>query len=93
MTDPNSLESPEYLEYSKIGAGYESAFRRGDRDTVISVLDAQIRHLESLPYSLKMWRHPGHPWVDVGTMLALAYQRRERLNQTNLAGDSWPYRR
>lgn len=93
MTDPNSLESPEYREYSKIGAGYESAFRRGDRDTVIAILDRKIAHLERLPQGLKMWRHPGHPWVDVGTMLALTRQTRERFNQTNLAGDRWPYRR
>lgn len=92
MTDPNSLESPEYLEYSKIGAGYESAFRRGDRDALISMLDTQIRYLESLPYSLKMWRAPCGIWVEVGTVLALARQRRERFNQTNAAGDCWPYR-
>lgn len=85
-------DAPEMIHYRQLGAGYEDAFRRGDRDALISMLDTQIRYLESLPYSLKMWRTPSGLWVEVGTVLALAYQRRERFNQSNAAGDCWPYR-
>ena len=85
-------DAPEMVHYRQLGAGYEAAFRRGDRDALISMLDTQIRYLESLPYSLKMWRAPCGIWVEVGTVLALAHQRRERFNQTNAAGDRWPWR-
>ena len=85
-------DAPEMVHYRQLGAGYEAAFIRGDRDALISMLDTQIRYLESLPYSLKMWRAPCGIWVEVGTVLALAYQRRERFNQTNAAGDRWPWR-
>lgn len=85
-------DAPEMVHYRQLGAGYEAAFRRGDRDALISMLDTQIRYLESLPYSLKMWRAPCGIWVEVGTVLALAHQRRERFKQTNAAGDRWPWR-
>ena len=85
-------DAPEMIHYRQLGAGYEDAFRRGDRDALISMLDTQIRYLESLPYSLKMWRTPSGLWVDAGTVLALARQRRERFNQSNAAGDCWPWR-
>ena len=85
-------DAPEMIHYRQLGAGYEEAFRRGDRAALISMLDTQIRYLERLPGSLNMWRTPSGLWVDVVTVLALARQRRERFNQTNAAGDCWPYR-
>lgn len=85
-------DAPEMVHYRQLGAGYEDAFRRGDRAALISMLDNQIAYLERLPGSLNMWRTPCGLWVDVITVLALARQRRERFNQTNAAGDCWPYR-
>ena len=85
-------DAPEMIHYRQLGAGYEDAFRRGDRDALISMLDTQIAYLERLPGSLKMWRTPSGLWVDVITVLDLARQRRERFNQSNAAGDCWPYR-
>lgn len=85
-------DAPEMIHYRQLGAGYEDAFRRGDRAALISMLDNQIRYLEGLPGSLKMWRAPCGLWVDVVTVLALARQRRERFNHTNAAGDCWPWR-
>lgn len=87
-------DAPEMVHYRQLGAGYQDAFRRGDRAALISMLDSQIRYLETLPHSLKMWFSPSSGlWVDAGTVLALARQRRERLNHTNAAGDCWPWRR
>lgn len=84
-------EAPEMAEFNRIKAGYDSAFHRGDRQAVIAIVDNEIRYLESLPQGLNMWRNPGGVWVDVGTMLALARQRRERFNvQHN--GNRWPWR-
>ena len=85
-------DAPEMIHYRQLGAGYEDAFRRGDRAALISMLDNQIASLERLPGSLNMWRTPSGLWVDVITVLALARQRRERFNQSNAAGDCWPYR-
>ena len=85
-------DAPEMIHYRQLGAGYEDAFRRGDRAALISMLDNQIAYLERLPGSLNMWRTPSGLWVDVITVLALARQRRERFNQSNAAGDCWPYR-
>jgi len=85
-------DAPEMAHYNQLGEGYQAAFNRGDRDALISMLDTQIRYLETLPYSLKMWRTPSGLWVEVGTVLALARQRRERFNQKNAAGDCWPWR-
>lgn len=85
-------DSPEMAHYVALGAGYQSAFARGDRATLVEILDAQISYLEGLSPSLPMWRKPGGIWVDVATVLALARQRRERFNVTNAAGGSWPYR-
>lgn len=86
-------DAPEMIHYRQLGAGYQDAFRRGDRAALISMLDNQIRYLETLRHSLKMWFSPSSGlWVDAGTVLALARQRRERFNQSNAAGDCWPYR-
>lgn len=85
-------DAPEMVHYRQLGQGYEAAFHRGDRAALINVLDNQIRYLESLPHSLKMWRTRCGLWVEVDTVLALARQRRERFNTTNAAGDRWPYR-
>ncbi|MBX7020135.1 hypothetical protein JT327_gp08 [Aeromonas phage LAh_7] len=85
-------DSPEYLECCQITAGYEAAFRRGDRAAVIAIVDAEIAYLEKLPPQTPMWCRPGNPWVDAGTMLNLARQRRARYDNTNARGDRWPYR-
>ena len=86
-------DAPEMVHYRQLGQGYEAAFHRGDRAALINVLDNQIRYLESLPQSLNMGFSPSSGlWVDAGTVLALARQRRERFNHTNAAGDCWPYR-
>jgi hypothetical protein len=85
-------DAPEMVHYNQLGEGYQAAFNRGERDALIGMLDSQIRYLETLPYSLEMWRTPSGLWVEVGTVLALARQRRERFNQKNAAGDCWPWR-
>ena len=86
-------DAPEMVHYRQLGAGYQAAFLRGDRDALIGMLDSQIRYLETLPQGLKMWCSPSSGlWVDAGTVLALARQRRERFNQSNAAGDCWPWR-